>query len=230
MHLRNTDFCRHAFALCKGRGLEIGALHKPFDLDADVIYLDRFGTEALKKSYAGDPRVSEIKPVQLVSKDGNYYPFIDSGAFDFVISSHVLEHTTNPGRVIEEWLRIVRPGGIAYMIFPDKNFCFDRRRAVTTTEHLMDDFHNKIEVTDIEHYRDFIYNSEGEDGIKRNPTEEFVERCWKGQTSIHVHTFTFESAQAFMKELAKELKFEIAVGLTQGLHIHFGLRKAAEPA
>ena len=103
----------------------------------EMVYLDMQSTESLQQQYAKDPRVGTILQVQLVWK-GNTYPFIDNNAFDFVINSHVLEHVPNPGRQMQEWLRIVRPGGLVYMIVPDKRFCFDRRRQLTEIEYLLE--------------------------------------------------------------------------------------------
>lgn len=208
MHSRDTEFGKYAYRLCKGREVEIGALHKPFDLDADALYLDRYSTKELIKAYAGGNRVSETRPAQLVSGE-DYYPFIGDEAFDFIISSNVLEHTTNPERAIEEWLRIIKPKGVVYMVFPDKRFCFDRKRETTKLDHLMEEFQDKINVTSLEHYEDLIYNTEGEDGISRSPKKEFVERCWKEQSSIHVHTFTSESAVELIEALAAYLSFEV---------------------
>jgi SAM-dependent methyltransferase len=223
-HSRHSAFGRKAHELCRGTGVEIGALHKPFDLDANVIYLDREGTADLKKQYEGDPRVSDIIQVNIVCKD-NTYPFFDTNAFDFVINSHVLEHVTNPGRQIEEWLRIIKPGGILYMIVPDKNFCFDRRRDITTVEHLMAEYDENVSVTSIDHYRDYIVNTNGEDGINRNTSEEYIHACFEAQGSIHVHTFTPESINEFFAALSEKLPFELVHFEPQGLNMHCALKK-----
>jgi SAM-dependent methyltransferase len=223
-HSRNSDLGRKAFELCKGKGLEIGALHQAFDLDAEVIYLDRDRTEDLRIQYKNDPRVNDIQQVQIVWHSSTY-PFLDNNAFDFVINSHVLEHVTNPGRQIEEWMRIIRPGGILYMIVPDKNYCFDRRRAITSTEHLIKEFESNIETTTIEHYRDFIVNTQGEDGITRTISDDFIYSCYEQQSSIHVHTFTAESLKEFLIELKSHIPFNIIHYYSRGLHIHCGLQK-----
>lgn len=223
-HSRNDNFGRKAFELCKGKGLEIGALHKPFDLDAELIYLDRDHTEVLRNQYKNDPRVNDIQQVQIVWNSPTY-PFFDDNAFDFVINSHVLEHVTNPGRQIEEWMRIVTPGGILYMVVPDKNYCFDRRRATTSTEHLIQEFKNNVDRTTIEHYRDFILNTQGEDGINRNISEDFIYSCYEQQSSIHVHTFTAKSLKDFLTDLQRYVQYDIVHYDPQGLNLHCALKK-----
>jgi ubiquinone/menaquinone biosynthesis C-methylase UbiE len=40
------------------------------------------------------------------------------GSFDRLIASHVLEHIPNPVMALEEWNRVVRPGGIISILLP----------------------------------------------------------------------------------------------------------------
>ncbi len=224
---RHSDFGRKAYELCKGKGLEIGALHNPFDLDADVVYLDQRKTAELRAGFKNHPRVRRIPQVQLVWK-GDSYPFIDDNAFDFVVNSHVLEHVCNPGRVIAEWLRVVRPGGIVYMVVPDKRHCFDRQRETTSLEHLLQDHEAGTSLIELEHYRDYILKTAGEAGIAHEPSEEFARNCFQGQTSIHVHTFTARSLGGFLRALAERLPFKLVLCEPQRsapLHIHCALRK-----
>lgn len=221
-HSRHTPYGRTAHKLCRGRGLEIGALHRPFDLDAQVTYLDYDKTASLRQAYRNDERVGDIRQVQIVWK-GNTYPFIDDNAFDFVINSHVLEHVCNPGRVIEEWLRVISPGGILYMVVPDKDHTFDRPRALTTVLHLMEEFNSKLAIIPVDHYEDYIRNREG--GRSGEGVEAFIQDAHSKQTSIHVHTFTAKSLRHFLEVLQPVIKFEIAHFEPQGMHIHVALKK-----
>jgi SAM-dependent methyltransferase len=64
-------------------------------------------------------------------------PNVISGRYDFIISSHVLEHSANPILALAEWIRIIKEKGILLLVFPHKNGAFDHRRPVTTLEHLI---------------------------------------------------------------------------------------------
>jgi len=41
-----------------------------------------------------------------------------NGSFDHVLSIVVLEHTPQPGRVIEEFQRVLKPGGMVHLVVP----------------------------------------------------------------------------------------------------------------
>lgn len=231
LHTRCSDFGKTAFKLLKGVGLEIGALSQAFDLDAAVIYLDKYSKKELMDLYKDEPGISEIHNVHLVAKS-DYYDFIDDEAFDFVVSSHVLEHTCNPGRIIEEWLRIVKPEtGIVYFVVPDKNYSFDRGRPETTTQHLLNDYHNNVQCIEYEHYKDFLINTNDTDSpqdtdIPQNEiTEESILECYNRQASIHVHTFTYQGLTVILERLEKLIPMEIIHCESQGLHIHIALKK-----
>jgi SAM-dependent methyltransferase len=57
---------------------------------------------------------SRIHPVLA---DGEYLPF-PSDSFDVVTCVNVLEHVTNPGSLLSECKRVLRPGGRFFLFFP----------------------------------------------------------------------------------------------------------------
>lgn len=63
-------------------------------------------------------------PVRLSSSSGESLPF-DAATFDLVILDSVIEHVENPRRVIREVARVLRPGGIAYLVSPNKLSAFN---------------------------------------------------------------------------------------------------------
>lgn len=75
---------------------------------------------------------------QIIAEGGDLSAIAD-GAYEFVLSSHMLEHTANPLRVLAEWRRILAPGGVLVLLLPHRDGTFDHRRPVTTLAHLRDD-------------------------------------------------------------------------------------------
>lgn len=125
-----------AHRYCLGRGIEIGgSAHNPFGLDTRNVDI----TDATDTRY----KLSEIEmcgsalPVDIVAP-GDQLP-LDDNSQDFVVSSHVLEHFSDPVGALLEWYRVVRPGGVIFMIVPHKERTFDSVRPRTPLSHLVED-------------------------------------------------------------------------------------------
>lgn len=55
--------------------------------------------------------------VELLRLDGASLPFEDD-SFDWLIATHVLEHVPFPHLAIQEWVRVLKPGGVLSIILP----------------------------------------------------------------------------------------------------------------
>ncbi|MGH3200518.1 MAG: class I SAM-dependent methyltransferase, partial [Streptosporangiaceae bacterium] len=62
------------------------------------------------------PAGAVVAPAGAVVADGYWLPVRDGGA-DVTFSSNVLEHVPDPMGLIEEMIRVTRPGGLVYLSF-----------------------------------------------------------------------------------------------------------------
>jgi SAM-dependent methyltransferase len=118
-------------------GLEIGALNRPIinlDDPGKIFYLDHLSKTDLKEKYRKDPTVNhdEIVDVDFIVDDGDIVKAVNGNKFDYVIASHVIEHVPNPIRWLRDIFEILNPGGMLYLLIPDKRFTFDFQRPLTT--------------------------------------------------------------------------------------------------
>ncbi len=120
-------------------GLEIGALHCPLPLPqgAQSRYIDINMLDKLRelRSDAGDVIVTPD-----IIADGFSLSCIAPASQDFVIANHVLEHATDALGTLNNWLAVLRPGGIIFVAVPRAQRCFDCGRAVTSTAHFLEDY------------------------------------------------------------------------------------------
>lgn len=117
-----------------GTGLEIGALHHPIvdRAEARVLYVDHADTATLHRKYADHENVGEMVDVDVVWGDGRLADALgDRGPIDWVIASHVMEHTPNLVGWLDELADVMRDGSILSLAVPDKRYCFDIRRRET---------------------------------------------------------------------------------------------------
>jgi SAM-dependent methyltransferase len=135
-----------ALRYCTGEGLEVGAsVHNPFGLKTRNVDF----TDSMETVFKRDERriFGVAAPVDVVAP-ADHIPVPDSSE-DFVVSSHVLEHVVDPVRCLLEWDRIVRPGGVVFMIVPHKERTDDRDRERTTLAHLIEDYEQRRTVPSV---------------------------------------------------------------------------------
>jgi len=51
--------------------------------------------------------------------DAQVMPGVPDGVYDFVYSSHCLEHMRDVPEALRNWVRIIKPGGHLYVVVPD---------------------------------------------------------------------------------------------------------------
>jgi len=68
-----------------------------------------------------DPIFPNVKQFDIDDGDANEISKYVNEEFDFVFSSHCLEHMYNPYKTIQEWWKLVRGGGYMYVLVPDED-------------------------------------------------------------------------------------------------------------
>ena len=112
-------------------------------------------------------------------------------SYDFVLSSHMLEHTANPLRALAEWRRRLRPGGALVLVLPHRDGTFDHRRPLTTLQHLIEDYERNTGEDDATHVGEILALHD----VRRDPgvagAEAFRERAARNAElrSLHHHVF-----------------------------------------
>ncbi len=81
---------------------------------------------------------------------------IGNEQYDFLLSSHAVEHIANPLKAISEWLRVLKTGGVLLMVVPHKDGTFDHKRPVTQLQHLIDDFDRSTAEDDRTHFDEIM--------------------------------------------------------------------------
>jgi predicted SAM-dependent methyltransferase len=177
-----------AWEFLKGDGLEVGALHSPLPLPphAQAKYVDRFDVEGLRAHY---PELNDLPLIPIdILDDGEKLNCVADGSQDFVIASHFIEHTQDPIGTIERFLAVLKPGGMVYLVVPDKRGTFDVRRSLTALEHLYRDHEEGPAWSYEAHYHDMV------EGVWVDRTKEDIEaeakRLLAMKYSIHFHVWT----------------------------------------
>lgn len=101
---RKLSDSRYAIRYLVGEGIDIGS--------------GRDGLEAYGEFF---PLMKSCRSWDLQDGDAEMMASISDCSFDFIHSSHCLEHMRNPLVALNNWLRILRPGGHLIALVPDED-------------------------------------------------------------------------------------------------------------
>lgn len=138
-------------------GIEIGgSAHNSFGLDA--LNVDKFGSTDPRAAHYRSEQIRitsmdggspEIMAVDVVAP-GDVLPFSNK-QYDFVISSHVLEHFYDPIKALKEWMRVAEK--YVFCIVPKRDALpSDVGREVTTIAELIERHNSKETVPDTDEH------------------------------------------------------------------------------
>jgi hypothetical protein len=131
-----------------GLGLEIGPLHAPI-CKKDVFqvrYIDAFSTEELKTKYANDPGVAseDIAELDYVWR-GEPYGQLMTERFDFVVTSHNIEHVPCLISFLHNLESCLKQNGRVFLAIPDKRYCFDHFKSESSIDEVLSAYSEKRE-------------------------------------------------------------------------------------
>lgn len=108
--------------------LEIGSGFALFIALCRLDYrMDACGIEPDKEIYALSQRILKYYSLEqdaVAPAQGETLPYPDE-TFDFLYSTNVLEHVSNPEKVLHESIRVLKKGGILQFIIPNYNSFFE---------------------------------------------------------------------------------------------------------
>jgi SAM-dependent methyltransferase len=119
---------------------------------------------------------------------------IESASYDFLLSSHCIEHLANPLQGLSEWVRVLKPGGLMVLVFPDKSGTFDHRRPVTALDHLIEDFEARTGEDDLTHLEEILELHDFDYSPGVGDFEEFKARCLRNVENRCLHHHVFDTA------------------------------------
>jgi SAM-dependent methyltransferase len=173
----------------EGSGIELGPGHHPFPLalpGVDVRFVDRWLPEESAELFPYLANQGDFTAPHVVAdlNTDRLHPVPDASQ-DFVIASHVLEHLAEPIGLIAEIHRVLRPGGTALILLPDRHRTKDRDRPATSLEHLVSEYRAGVTTVDDVHVVEFL-KSRGKP-LGTTPEERLETLDHHRRRSVHVH-------------------------------------------
>lgn len=177
-------------------------------------------------SFVFNPAVAPGR--QFVCEAGSL-EFIADGTYDFVLSSHCLEHLANPLPSLAEWGRVLKDDGLLVLVVPHKDGTFDHRRPTTTLGHMIEDRDRRVDEGDLTHLEEILRLHD----LARDPgagdARAFAERSRDNLRNrcLHHHVFDTRSTVGVVAHLGLQI---LAVQAFRPFHIAVIARKPAPGA
>lgn len=132
---------------------------------------------------------------------------IHDSSYDFILSSHMLEHTANPLRALRAWNRVLKQNGALILLVPDKQWTFDHKRPTTTMAHLLGDLERATGEDDLTHMPEIL----GLHDLRRDPGVDSYEtlksRCQSNFENRGMHHHVFDPS--LVRELLEYSNFSV---------------------
>jgi predicted SAM-dependent methyltransferase len=126
-----------------GLGLEVGPSFQPYfkrSAGWNVEILDHASADDLRKHYAamGHP-IDQIEEVDYISDGRLMHDIIPHRSrFDWIFAAHVIEHVTDVLGFFQSCEQLLKPDGVVLLAVPDKRYCFDVFRPLSTTGEVLE--------------------------------------------------------------------------------------------
>jgi SAM-dependent methyltransferase len=194
-------------AYLSGDGVEIGALADPLRVPpgARVAYLDRLSVDGLREQYPTLKSLALV-PVDIVA-DGETLQGVADASKDFIIARHFLEHCQDPIGTLENFFRILKPGGVVYFSVPDKRYTFDCERPVTPLAHLFEDHQHGAERSRRAHFEEYVRFT-GHPATEQQ-LHQLADDMMARDYSIHFHVWTQHEVLELLLALRPAIGFDI---------------------
>jgi len=132
---------------------------------------------------------------------------INDSTYQFLISSNCLEHTANPIKALEEWVRVIQPGGYILLVLPKKDNNYDNKRPTTKFSHLIDDYKCGMGEGDTTHVEEVLNLHDLTKDPHAGSFEVFKKTILSNFTNREMHHHVFDVS--LIKQIFKYLKIEL---------------------
>jgi SAM-dependent methyltransferase len=148
---------------------------------------------------------------------------VQNEIYDFVFSSHSLEHIANPLKAINEWLRIIKNDGYIIIIVPEKSACFDHKRNYSKFSTLLSQYENNIGEDDLSTLEEILLNHDLSMDLCAGDLENFTKRSYDNFNNRCLHHYVYDDN--LLIEICDFFKCKFIYKETQGVHRWFIMQK-----
>jgi SAM-dependent methyltransferase len=163
------------------------------------------------------------KKGKVIVNDAVNISLIQNEVYDFVFSSHSLEHIANPLKAIKEWLRIIKKDGYIIIIVPEKSVCFDHKRNYSKFSLLLTQYEKNVGEDDLSTLPEILTNHDLSMDPPAGDFVSFTRRSLDNFNNRCLHHYVYNDE--LLMEICKYFNCEFVYNETRGLDRWFIMKK-----
>ena len=209
-------------------GVEIGGP----SLTGDILYKNSknidnivFSNHIVWSNHTDEYNYYHDKKGKIIINDAVNISLVQNERYDFVFSSHSLEHIANPLKAINEWLRIIKNGGYVIIIVPEKSCCFDHKRNYSKFSTLLSQYEKNVDEDDLSTLPEILLNHDLSLDPFGGDLENFTKRSLDNINNRCLHHYVYNDE--LLMEICNYFKLKFIYKETQGINRWFIMQKPA---
>jgi len=131
------------------------------------------------------------KKGKVIVNDAVNISLVQNECYDFVFSSHSLEHIANPLKAIREWLRIIKNDGHIVIIVPEKSQCFDHKRNYSSFSTLLTQYEKNVGEDDLSTLPEILLNHDLTMDLPAGDLCQFTKRSLDNFNNRCLHHYVY---------------------------------------
>jgi len=165
------------------------------------------------------------KKGKVIVNDAVNISLVQNEYYDFVFSSHSLEHIANPIKAINEWLRIIKNHGYIIIIVPEKSVCFDHKRNYSKFSTLLTQYQKNVGEDDLSTLQEILLNHDLSMDLAAGNLQAFTKRSLDNFNNRCLHHYVYNDE--LLIEICNYFNCGFIYKETQGLDRWFIMKKNA---
>ena len=163
------------------------------------------------------------KKGKVIINDATNIMEVENECYDFVFSSHSLEHIANPLKAINEWLRIIKNNGHIIIIVPEKSACFDHKRDYSKFSTLLSQYEKNVGEDDLSTLPEILLNHDLSMDSAAGDLGAFTKRSLDNLNNRCLHHYVYNNE--LLMDICKYFNCEFVYNETRGIHRWFIIKK-----
>jgi SAM-dependent methyltransferase len=148
---------------------------------------------------------------------------VQDESYNFLFSSHSLEHIANPLKAIKEWLRIIKNGGYIIIVVPEKSCCFDHRRDYSKFSTLLSQYEKDVGEDDLSTLPEILSKHDLSLDLPAGDLGNFTRRSLDNFNNRGLHHYVYNDE--LLIEICNYFKATFIYKETRGLDRWFIMQK-----